>query len=177
VGLLRVRCAAPLAPCATQGPLGAAAETVSSGEWQITPKTDPVSGAAYSTATLQTNRISNAAFASAGSAWMQLACFKGEPLVHLTFGFQLGANATSTIAYRFDSKPGRNVTPHFLRGNMMFVIEKKSEVAAFVKDLAASDVLVLQISSLTKGQTTAEFHVSGAKAAIDAALAPCRVKA
>jgi hypothetical protein len=165
-----------LSACAAQGPILAAAENTP-GEWQITRKIDPVSGAAYSTAVLETSRISNAAFALAGSALMQPVCFKGEPLVHFTFGFQLGANATSTIAYRFDGKPGHNITPHFLRGNTMFVIDRKSEVEAFVKELAVSDVLILQISSLTKGQTTAEFHVSGAKAAIDAALASCRVKA
>jgi hypothetical protein len=162
-----------LAACAANGSLGSAAEAGSSGDWQIASKVDAISGKTYSTAVLETNRVSNAALPFAGGALLQLVCFKGEPLVHLTFAFQLGANATSTIAYRFDDKPGRGVKPHFLRGNNIFVIEEKDEVRGFVNELAAANVLIMRVSSLTKGQTTAEFRVTGAAAAVSAAFARC----
>jgi hypothetical protein len=53
------------------------------------------------------------------------------------------------------------------------LIEDKAEVAQFLDELATANVLDLVISSLAKGRTSAEFRVSGAQAAIEAASASC----
>jgi hypothetical protein len=163
-----------LGACAAGGPTGSAAEVTPSGNWRILRQVDPVSGKTASSALLETSQISNAAMPLAGGALLQLACFKGQPLVHLQFQFQVGSNQTSALGYRFDDKPGHDLKVHFLRGDKIFVIDEKSEVRRFVNELGTANVLVLRITSLTKGQTTAEFHVTGAAPAIDAAFAGCR---
>jgi hypothetical protein len=46
-------------------------------------------------------------------------------------------------------------------------------VAQFVNDLAGSRVLYVRIRSLNAGRTTAEFHLDGSAAAVQAAFASC----
>ena len=53
------------------------------------------------------------------------------------------------------------------------MIEEKADVERFAAELTVSNVLLVQIRSLTEGQTRAEFQVGGAQAAIDAAFAGC----
>lgn len=68
------------------------------------------------------------------------------------------------------------VEARILRGLKIAVIEDKAEVAQFLSGLATANVLYLVISSLAKGRTSVEFHVSGAEAALDLISAVCPPK-
>lgn len=92
------------------------------------------------------------------------------------FEFDVGTSNDSEFGYRFDKKPGHQIGPRFLSNRSTVIIEAKEDVAQFVSGLAASNALLIQIRSLTNGQTTAEFDVGGAKEAIAAAFAGCPLK-
>ena len=83
------------------------------------------------------------------------------------FAFQIGSKADSEILYRFDAGPMQLVEPRILRGLKIFVIETKTEVKQFLDGLATANALYIQISSLDKGSTSAEFRVAGAQRRID----------
>ena len=159
-------CAGRDAPIAT-----AAAE--SSGNWKITDKTDPITGSPASTALLRSSKTMNSALAVTPAGYLQLGCFKGKPSVGFVFAFDVGNTKDSEFGYRFDAKPGRQIDPRFLSNHRTIVIEAKADVERFAAELTASNVLLVQIRSLTEGQTSAEFQVNGAQAAIDAAFAGC----
>jgi hypothetical protein len=108
-----------------------------------------------------------------GAAKLQLVCFKGQPMVHFQFGFQIGSKADSEISYRFDDKSTHAIKPHILRGLEIMVIEDKGEVAQLMKELAAANTLYVTINSLAKGGSTASFNVAGASAAIDLVHKAC----
>ena len=57
------------------------------------------------------------------------------------------------------------VEARILRGLRIFVIENKTEVKQFLDGLATANALYIQIRSLDKGGTSAEFRVAGAQAA------------
>ena len=54
------------------------------------------------------------------------------------------------------------------------MIEKKTEVKQFLDGLATANALYIQISSLDKGGTSAEFRVAGAQRGIDVLSAYCK---
>jgi hypothetical protein len=66
------------------------------------------------------------------------------------------------------------VEARILRGLEIFVIEDKTEVKQFLDGLATANALYLEISSLDKGRTSAEFRVAGAQRGIDLLTAVCR---
>ena len=92
---------------------------------------------------------------------------KDKPLIHVMFAFQIGSKADSEILYRFDAGPMQLVEPRILRELKIFVIETKTEVKQFLDGLATANALYIQISSLDKGSTSAEFRVAGAQRRID----------
>jgi hypothetical protein len=150
----------------------AAAAAESSGDWRITEKTDPIAGSPASTALLRSSKTMNSALAVT-PGYLQLGCFKGKRSVGLAFAFDVGNTKDSEFGYRFDAKPGRQIDPRFLSNHRTIVIEAKADVERFAAQLIVSNVLLVQIRSLTEGQTSAEFQVNGAQAAIDAAFAGC----
>lgn len=158
---------------AARDPLISAAGATPSGNWWIERQTDRITGAPISSALLSSSRTAHSGLALTPAAQLQLACFKGQALVRFAFAFRAGATKNSVFGYRFDEKQGHEIKVRFLRGNKILVIQGKTEVAQFVDELAAASVLYIQIRSLTKGRTAAEFRVSGATAAINAAFAGC----
>jgi hypothetical protein len=156
-----------LCACAASGPLGAAAEAASSGDWEISQGVDSVTGGKTANIKLVASKTSHDGTTSPGGAGLQLVCFKGQPMVHFLFVFQIGSKADSEISYRFDDKPTHAIKPHILRGLETMVIENKGEVAQFLKDLAAANTLYVMINSLAKGSSAASFNVAGASAAIE----------
>jgi hypothetical protein len=94
-----------LAAC-THDPYVNVNNTISSGERKIERQIDRVTGAPISSATLTTNRVSNATMVVAPAAQMQLACFKDHPVVVIAFAFKIGSTQNTELGYRFDDKPG-----------------------------------------------------------------------
>ena len=92
------------------------------------------------------------------------------------FAFQIGSKADSEIFYRFDETPVQPVEARILRGLKIFVIEDKTEVKQFLGGLATANALYIEISSLDKGRTSAEFRVAGAQTPIDLLSVNCPAK-
>ncbi len=61
------------------------------------------------------------------------------------FAFDVGSAKDSEFGYRFDAKPGRQISPRFLSTRKIIVIEAKADVARFTAELTASNVLYVQI--------------------------------
>jgi hypothetical protein len=162
-----------LASCAGTSLLGPGAEVSYSGEWKISRSTDSVSGEKTADIQLISSATSHGSYSFPGAAKLQLVCFKGQPMVHFQFGFQIGSKADSEISYRFDDKSTHAIKPHILRGLEIMVIEDKGEVAQLMKELAAANTLYVTINSLAKGGSTASFNVAGASAAIDLVHKAC----
>jgi hypothetical protein len=152
------------------------ANTVSSGEWKIERTADRVTGTAITSASLFTKNSSHTGVDYAKLAQMQLMCFERTPVVRFSFEFKIGSDKNSMLGYRFDDKPGHdNVESRVLDGYTVIVIEDKTAVAQFVDELVNSNLLYLRLRSLNAGRTTAEFHVAGAGAAVQAGFAECPV--
>lgn len=157
-------------------PYVAGGNNVSSGEWKIERTADRVTGNAITSASLSTRNSSHSAVDYAQPAQLQLLCFERNPVVRFSFAFKIGSDKNSMLGYRFDDKPGRdNIESRVLNGFTVIVIEDKTAVAQFVDELVSSNLLYLRIRSLNAGRTTAEFHVAGAAAAVQAGFAECPV--
>ena len=155
---------------AEQDSPNAAAAAESSGDWRITEKTDPITGSPASTALLRSSKTMNSALAGGlPPAWL----LQGKAIGRARLCVRRRHAKDSEFGYRFDAKPGRQIDPRFLSNHRTIVIEAKADVERFAAQLIASNVLLVQIRSLTEGQTSAEFQVNGAQAAIDAAFAGC----
>ncbi len=145
------------------------------GNWRVERQTDRITGAPISSAFLPT-RSSHTRERYPRSAHVQLACFKGEPLVRFAFDVRIGSTRNSEFGYRFDDKPGRTGEVRFLQDYKTVVIEDNTEVARFLNELAKSEKLYILIRSLNAGRTAAEFRLEGAGDAIEQALAGCMPK-
>jgi hypothetical protein len=167
--------AGSLSACAARDPLVSTAGAKSAGEWRIERQVDRITDAPLSSALLPTKTSSNSAEPFPQPAVLQLLCFKDQPVVRLSFEFKVGSNKNSVLGYRFDEKPGHEIEGRYLQDSKTVVIEKPADVAQFVSELAASNVLYVRIRSLNMGRTTAEFRLNGAPAAIEAAFASCPV--
>jgi hypothetical protein len=170
---LAIASALSLTACAARDPLVSSSNAAPAGSWRIERQVDRVTGAPLASAFLTSRSSANSAVAFAQPATLQLLCFKAQPLVRLAFQFRVGSNRNSTLGYRFDDKPGREADARFLQDFRTVVIEDKAEVARFVGELAASNVLYVRIRSLNVGRSSAEFRLDGAPAAIEAAFAGC----
>jgi hypothetical protein len=144
--------------------------------WKVEQKTDQISGLPTATAWIRTLSTNNSKNGDISSTMLQLMCFKGNPIVRLNFGSRVGSNRNSTVGYRFDQKPGRDVDVTFLPDFKTIIIEEKADVEQFLNELAVSSLLLVRVSSLFAGRTTAEFALNGAPQAIEAAYAQCPVK-
>ena len=173
-GVLAAAIAAPLlGGCSARDSYVSAAVATPAGNWRIERAVDPITRAPLSSALLTTRASSNSAVPFPRPAMLQLTCFKGEPLVRFSFEFKVGSGRNSVLGYSFDETPGRETNARFLQDYKTAVIEDKAEVAPFVKELAAAKVLHVRIRSLNAGRTTAEYHLDGARAAIEAAFVEC----
>ena len=111
-----------------------------------------------------------------GTPWpavIALTCFQKRPIIRFIFEYKIGSNKNSTVAYRFDDKPGRDAEATILPDYKTIVIDDKAEVARFMDELASSNVLLVRVNSLFAGRSTAEFRVQGAPPAIEAITAGC----
>ena len=147
------------------------------GDWKIARGADRIADQTEGTALLVT-RSANGRIARERPGWPQLAslqlmCFDNGPVVRLHFNYHVGANNSATVAYRFDENPGRDAKARFLRDRQTMVIENKDDVARFADELRTSKTLFVRVNSLLVGQSTAEFQVAGAPAAIDQAYMAC----
>jgi hypothetical protein len=163
-----------VAACA-RDPVVTGADAAPAGNWRIGRQVDRITGAPISSAYLMTRTVSNGTVLFPAPAQMQLLCFKDQPAVLLAFTFQVGSNRNAELGYRFDDKPGHQTSARFVDDYKTVVIEDRNEVTRFVNEMAASNVLYVLIRSLNHGRSSAEFHLDGAPAAINAALASCPV--
>jgi hypothetical protein len=144
--------------------------------WTINRKIDRVTGQPAPTAHVITTKTSRSGRHLLGGVAVELLCFEKKPVVKVIFSLRAGANRNSTLAYRFDEKPGRDVKATFLQDHKTILIDEKTEVAQFLDELATSNNLFVRVNSLFVGQSSAEFRVHGGKEAIEAAYAPCPLK-
>jgi hypothetical protein len=150
------------------------AATERSGDWQITGKIDEAAKTKTFNVKLEARKTAHDGLFLPPDALLQLVCLRGQPLIHVMFAFQIGSKADSEIFYRFDDAAMQPVEVRILRGLRIFVIEKKTEVKQFLNGLATANALYFQISSLDKGNTSAEFRVAGAQRGIDVLNTYCR---
>jgi hypothetical protein len=162
-----------LSACAGRDPYVSNASAVPSGNWRIEKRPDPITGAAMSNAFMMTSKSSNSTVDFPQPAQLNLLCFKDKPIVRMVFAFKVGSNRETVFGYRFDDKPGHEVTPRILQDYRTVVIEEAADVAQFASELATADVLHVRIRSLNAGRTIAEFQLSGAQAALEAGYAGC----
>lgn len=163
-----------LAAC-SRDPLVTTSGAVPTGNWRVERQMDRVTGAPLASAFLVTQTVSNPSELFPKPATLQILCFRNQPTVRISFEFKIGSTRNSMLGYRFDEKPGREVAARFLQDYTTAVIEDQPSVAQFIGELASSNVLYVRIRSLNAGRSSAEFNLDGAPAAIDAALAGCRV--
>lgn len=163
-----------LGGCVTRDPAVSVTSATPSGNWKIEKTVDRITGAPLPSAQLMTRTSSNSAVQTQRPAGLQLTCFEKQPLVRLSFEFKVGTDASTSLGYRFDEKPGRDdVKSRILPGYQIVVIEDRAAIADFIRDLNGSRVLYVRIRSLNAGRTTAEFNLDGAAAAVQAAFATC----
>ena len=148
-----------------------------SGNWQIERAQDRVAGRPISSANLFTRRSSHTNVSYPLSASLQLTCFRRQPIVKFEFETKVGSNRNSALSYRFDDKPGHEVTARFLTDFRTVVIEDRAEVVRFTNELAASQSVYVRIDSLNAGRTATEFQLNGAGEAIRAGFADCPLNA
>jgi hypothetical protein len=160
-----------LSACA-RDPLVDSSITTRAGNWHIEQQIDRVTGAPLESALL-TAPSSHSSEPFAMRATLQLACFNKKPLVRFAFETKVATSSSNELGYRFDDKPGHEITARFLGSNTVAVIEEGADVARFLNELAAAKMLYLRIRSLSFGRTAAEFNVEGATAAMAATTARC----
>jgi hypothetical protein len=164
--------AAVLTSCASD-PAMTGAGAAPAGNWRISRVADRIAGAPTSSAGLQTYHVSYAAILFPPPAQMLLLCFKDQPAVLFRFPFRVGSTRNGEFSYRFDQKPGRVAIARFVDDHTSVVIEDDEEVTRFIGELAKGNVLYIRTRAFTAPSSSAEFHVDGAPAAIDAAYAGC----
>lgn len=157
---------------ASGGP-NAGATAPPTGAWKVNRRADPVTGSAVD-AWVASTRVSSRTKLFPDPAGVQFLCYKSEPMVRLRFAEKVGANRSTSFAYRVDDASARAPSVRILQDHRTIVIEDRQDVATFVKDVSAAAALHVSVESLTVvGKTTATFPVGGAPAAIEAAFADC----
>jgi hypothetical protein len=144
-----------------------------SGAWKIEQRVDRISGEPAPAAFIVTSRTTYTRTNNFYAAGLELACFNKHPVIRLVFGFRIGSNRNSIVAYRFDEKPGRDAVATILADHKTIVIDNQAEVSRLMEELASSNVLLVRVNSLFAGRSTAEFRVQGAPPAIAAIIAGC----
>ena len=162
-----------LLACCARDPIVTGMDATTVGNWHVEKGADRITGTPISSALIVTHTVSTAKIIVPPAAQMQLICFKQEPTAVFRFQFKIGSTRNAEFGYRFDDKPGHIAKARFVDDYKTVVIEDKEEMVRFVGEMATSKVLYVLIRSLTVGRTSAEFHVDGAPAAVDAAFAGC----
>ena len=107
-------------------------------------------------------------------AVLEIACYRNAPRVRIGFQFTVTSGSVR-LAYRFDALPERQI---LVRGRghrrNILVIEQPADVTPFLAALSSATTLQIDIRRPPFRYDRASFEVSGAAAAIDQALAPCR---
>jgi len=172
-------CAGAEALAPNVAPLNAA--PAAAGEWKIDRRADRIADRPQYSAVLITRSQNASVTASSPSlpqyASLQLMCFDNAPIVRFHFNAGVGSDRNSRLAYRFDDKPGQDANARILQDFRTIVIEDMSDVVRFTDDLRRSSRLLVQVMSLTRGQSSAQFNVTGASAAIEAAFSGCPLAA
>lgn len=159
------------------------ATTPEAGNWKIERGYDRILGKPAATAELtarsrnEQQRELRYPHGELQLASLQLVCFDNAPVVRFEFNHRIGSNRNSTLSYRFDENPGRDVAARFLQTYRTAVIEDRQAVARFVEELRASNKLYVRVVSHVGGTSTVEFPLKGAPIAIDAAYQTCPVDA
>ena len=143
----------------------------SSGDWQITAKVDEAAKTKVLNVKVEARKTAHDGLFLPPDALLQLVCLKNKPLIHVMFAFQIGSKADSEILYRFDEKPMQPVEARILPRAQDLRDREETEVKQFLDGLA--NALYIQISSLDKGGTSAEFRVA-AQQGIDVLTAYCK---
>lgn len=141
--------------------------------WEIERHLDRVTGRGIASAYVANRNGSHTAEFFTQPVGIQLLCFRDKPIVRFAFSVKVGSYRNAMLGYSFDEKPGREVKVRFIDGWKNVVIEDEAEVAQFVRELAASNLLYVRIRALNYGRATAEFPVEGAPRAIEAAFEGC----
>jgi hypothetical protein len=162
-----------LSACAgIRDPAVGTSNTTAAGNWQIEKQIDRITGAPLESALL-TAPSSHSGEAFPKKATLQLACFNKKPLVRFEFEVKVATTRSNEFGYRFDERPGHQITVRFLGNDRVAVIEDGAAISQFLNELATAKILFLRIRSLGLGRTTAEFNVDGAAAAMAATTAHC----
>jgi hypothetical protein len=161
-----------LCGCATRDPAVMTNDTTRAGNWRIETQIDRITGAPLESALLVAPS-SHSSEAFPKKATLQLACFNKKPLVRFAFEVNVATTRSNEFGYRFDDKPGHQITAGFLGNDKVAVIERAVNVAEFLNELADAKILYVRIRSLGFGRTTAEFNVEGARQAMAATTAHC----
>ena len=161
-----------LAACAGTPP---SADAPNASAWRIEQRRDPIMGA--SATAMVGKSVGDPKTLAVHQTLLQLMCFDGAPIVRFAFDFNIGAANSTTLSYRFDDKPGHPGVKTKLIGREVKVItiEDRAAVAQFAEELAGSNVLTVQIASLTRGRVTIDYPVTGGAAAIEASYATCPI--
>lgn len=163
-----------LTACVTRDPsVTLTAPTQSSGAWRIEQAVDRVTGDAIPKAWVTTSRTNYTRTGTAWPATVALTCFDRKPIVRIAFGYKIGSNKNSKVAYRFDDKTGGNADATILPDYKTIIIDDKKTVTTFMDELAGASMLLVRVDSLFAGRATALFPVAGAPPAIDAITAGC----
>lgn len=149
-------------------------ERFKSGAWDIEGKIDRVSDKPnYVAGMLTRARSSSTELFKLELANLQLLCFDDAPVVYFKFANKVGSNRYSRLSYRFDGNAGQSVNVRILPDSKTIVIDDRNDVARFVDEMRTASNLIVQVFSLTKFLSTADFKVEGAQKAIDAVYAGC----
>jgi hypothetical protein len=155
-------------------------QAAAAGEWKIEKRTDRVSDRPQFSAVLITRSRSASAAQAAPTvpqlASLQLMCFDGAPVVRLHFVHEVGSNRNSRLAYRFDGNPTRSVNARVLQDFRTIMIEDETDVARFADELRSASRLSVQVTSLVRGASSADFKVEGGAVALDAAFSACPLR-
>jgi hypothetical protein len=160
-----------LSACA-RDPVVGMTNTTRAGDWQIEKQIDRITGAPIESALL-TAPSSHSSEPFPKKAVLQLACFNKKALVRLVFEVKVATTHSHEFGYRFDDRPGHQITVGFLGNDKVAAIEDGADVAQFLSEMATAKTLYVRIRSLGFGRTTAEFNVEGADAAMAATTAHC----
>lgn len=151
--------------------------SVSNGRWIIDRQIDRITGKPISYVSLRatrtdTDRQNNLIFVGR-NLLLELTCFRDLPTARFAFNEFIGANSNSTLGWRFDDKPGKEVEARILRDNRTLIVDQPAEMRLFVDQLANSKTLYIRVVSLNDARNSAEFNVEGGAEAAKAAFANC----
>ncbi len=151
--------------------------SVGIGRWVIDRQIDRITGKTIAFVSIRavkttTDQADNNLY-FARNFLMELSCFRDLPTARLKFNYYVGSERNSTLAWRFDDKPGKESEARILRDYQTVIIDEPAEMRPFIEGLATSKTLYVRVVSLNNARNSAEFDVEGGAAAVKAAFADC----